>query len=82
MSLGRRLERLERQYLQTQIQPIADEFGMDIEALIEECQRFFALSDAQQDEELKALLEDAHARGDEDTVRIVSEGWARLRSYR
>jgi hypothetical protein len=82
MSLERRLERLERQYLQRVIGPIADEYGLDVEELIADARRFFALTDAQQDAEFERNIAQAEAEGDQEHVRILTEGWQALRSYR
>ena len=82
MSLEKRLERLEYAYLQRIVQPTADAFGVEVEELIEEGRRFFALSDSAQDAELAASLAEAVADGDDEHVRVLTKGWAAIRSYR
>jgi hypothetical protein len=82
MSLERRIQRLERQYLRRLIQPIADEYGVAVDELLDEDRRFFALSDAEQDAELADAMARAQAEGDEEAVRILTEGWAAIRSSR
>jgi hypothetical protein len=64
------------------VRPIALEFGVDPDALIEDARRFLALSDAEQDAELAASIEAAKAKGNEEDVRILTAGWAALRSSR
>jgi hypothetical protein len=82
MSLERRIQRLEQQHLRKLIQPIADEYGVELEELLEEDRRFFALSDAEQDAELADAIARAQAEGNEEHVRILTQGWAAVRSYR
>ena len=82
MSRRTRLQRLEHQYVRRLIQPEADAYGVDVEELLDEARRFLALSDAEQDAELAARVADAQARGDDEEVRILTEGWAAIRSYR
>lgn len=82
MSRRTRLQRLEHQYLRRLVQPEAEACGLDPEELLDECRRFFAWSDAQQDAEFADSLAKAQAAGDEAHVRILTEGWAAIRSYR
>jgi hypothetical protein len=64
------------------IHPIAQEYGVEPDELIEEARRFLALSDAEQDGELAAHIEAAEAAGNAEDVRILTKGWAAIRSYR
>ena len=81
-ALERRLERLEAKRMLAVVQPIAAEYGIDAQELFGETQHFFALSDAEQDAELEASIAQAEANGDTGSVRILTEGWAAIRSYR
>jgi hypothetical protein len=78
----KRLERLEAQRLRAMVSPIAAEYGVDPDELIDETRRFFALTDAQQDAEFAAAIAQATARGDAEHVRLLTEGWQALKSYR
>jgi L-arabinose isomerase len=82
MSQLKRLQRLEHQYLGRLVQPEAEAYGVDVEELLDEARRFFALSDAEQDAEFADALAQAQARGDHEAVRILTHGWAAVRSYR
>jgi hypothetical protein len=82
MSLEKRLHRLEYAYLQRIVQATADAFGVEVGELLEECRRFFALSDSAQDAEFAASLAEAVANGDDAYVRLLTEGCAAIRSYR
>jgi hypothetical protein len=73
---------LEHQYLRRLVQPGAEACGLDPDELLDECRRFFALSEAEQDVELAAAIAHAQAAGDEAHVRILTEGWDAIRSYR
>jgi hypothetical protein len=64
------------------VRPIALEYGVDPDELIEDARLFLALSDAEQDAELAASIAAAKAEGNEEHVRILTEGWAALRAYR
>lgn len=64
------------------IHPIAQEYGVELDELIEEARRFLALSDAEQDGELAAHIEAAEAAGNAEDVRILTKGWAAIQSYR
>jgi hypothetical protein len=77
-----RLARLERQMLHALVQPIAAEYGIDLDELIADARRFFALTDAAQDAQLAAELAQAEAEGNAEHVRILIEGWQALKSYR
>jgi hypothetical protein len=61
---------------------IALECGVDPDDLLEDARRFLALSDAEQDTELAAHIDAAAAAGNAEDVRILTEGWAALRSSR
>jgi hypothetical protein len=56
--------------------------GHCLEELLDKDRRFFALSDAEQDTELADAIVRVQAEGDEEAVRILTEGWAAIRSYR
>jgi hypothetical protein len=82
MSVERRLERLEQQYIWQIVTDTAQEYGVPIDELLDETRRFFALTDDEQDAKLAASLAEAEARGDHEAVRILTHGWAAVRSYR
>jgi hypothetical protein len=77
-----RLARLEAQMVRAMVEPIALEYGIDPDELIADMRRFFALTDTEQDAELAAEIAQAEAEGDAEHVRILTEGWQALRSYR
>ena len=77
-----RLSRPEAQMLEAVVSPIAAEFGVDPDELIDESRRFFALTEAEQEAELAASIAQATAEGDAELVRILTEGWQAVRSYR
>ena len=80
--LQKRLSRLEAQMLKAVVSPIAAEFGLDPDELIDATRRFFALTEAEQDAELTAAIAQATAEGDAEHIRILTEGWQAVRSYR
>jgi hypothetical protein len=82
MSLDARLTRLEREYIRSIVQDTAVEYGLDVDELVDECRRFFALTDVEQDAELAALITQAKAEGDAEHIRILTEGWEAIKSYR
>ena len=82
MSLERRLQRLERQDVCRAVDATAKEYGVPAAELMDEVQRFFALTDAEQDAELAEALAQAQARGDHEAMRILTQGWVAIRSYR
>ncbi len=77
-----RLARLEAQYIRSVVEPIAAEYGLDLDELLEDIRRFFTLTDAEQDAQLAAEIAQAEAKGNAEHVRILTEGWQALRSYR
>jgi hypothetical protein len=82
MSLDARLTRLEREYIRSIVQAEADAYGLDVDELVDECRRFLALTDAEQDAEMSALITQAEAEGDAEHIRILTEGWQAIKSYR
>ena len=82
MCLERRIQRLEAQCIRQEVASIALEYGVSVEELLDEARRLAELSDAEQDPECADELAQAQARGDDEGVRILSEGWAAIRSYR
>jgi hypothetical protein len=82
MSHKARLARLEAQYLRSIVAPIAAEYGIDPDELIEEARQFLTMSDAEVDAQLAAEIAEADARGDAEAVRILTDGWEALKSYR
>ena len=77
-----RLTRLEAQYLRSVVEPIAREYGIDPDELIAEARQFLVMSDAEVDAHLAAAIAQAEAAGDAEGVRILTDGWAELKSYR
>ena len=81
-ALDRRLRRLEAQRTWAVVQLTTAEYGIDAQALLDEVRHFFALTEAEQDAELEASIAQAETNGDTESVRILTEGWAAVRSYR
>jgi hypothetical protein len=50
--------------------------------MLEEAQRFVARSEAEHDAECSDAVAQAQARGDHAAVRLLTDGWAAVRSYR
>jgi hypothetical protein len=82
MSLERRVQRLEAQCIRQEVASIAQEYGVSAEKLLEDARLFFGLSEVEQDAEFGGALAQAQARGDHEAVRLLTEGWAAVRSYR
>jgi hypothetical protein len=78
----RRLKRLEAKQIWAEVRATAAEFGIDAQELLDETRHFFALPEAEQDAELEASIAQAEADGDTEHVRILTEGWAAIRSSR
>jgi hypothetical protein len=81
-NLDARLKRLEHDYIRSSIRETAIEYEIAPDELMDECQRFFRLSDAQQDAELAAAIAQAEAEGEAEQVRILTDGWEAIKSYR
>ena len=77
-----RLARLETRWLRAIVQPIAAEYGLDPDELLEDARQFLHMSDAEVDARLAAEIAQAAAEGDAAHVRILEEGWAALKSSR
>jgi hypothetical protein len=77
-----RLTRLEAQFIRSVVEPIALAYGIDPDALIAEARQFLVMSDAEVDARLAAEIAQAKAEGNAEHVRILTEGWAELKSYR
>lgn len=83
MSVTRkRMARLEARWLRAIVQPVAEEYGLDVGELIADTRRFFALTDAEQDAEFAAKIAQAAAEGDAEHVHILQDGWEAIKSYR
>jgi hypothetical protein len=82
MSHAQRLTRLEAAYLRSIVAPIATEYGIDPDELIEEARQFLKMSDAEVDARLAAEIAKAEAEGNAEHVRMLTEGWDALKSYR
>jgi hypothetical protein len=82
ISMDARLKRLERGYIRSLMQETAVEYGVDADELLDDCRRFLALSDAEQDAELAASIAQAEAEGEAEHVRILTAGWEAIKSYR
>jgi hypothetical protein len=82
MSFDRRLKRLEQRYIRALVQETAAEFGLEADELLDECRHFFALTDAEQDAKLAASIAQAEAEGEAEHVRILTDGWQAIKSYR
>ena len=81
-NLDARLRRLEQRYIRSIVQDTAVEYGLDVDELVDDCRRFFALTDQQQDTQMAAEIAQAEAEGDAEHVRILTEGWEAIKSYR
>jgi hypothetical protein len=82
MSLERRLQRLEDQSIRAAMEPITLEEGIDPDEIMAEGLRFLALTDAEQDAQLADEIARAEAAGDTEHVRILTDGWAAIKSSR
>jgi hypothetical protein len=82
MSQAQRLARLEAAYLRSIVAPIAAEYGIDPDELLEEARQFLTMSSAEVDARLAAEIAEADARGDAEAVRILRDGWEALKSCR
>jgi hypothetical protein len=82
VSVERRLQRLERLHIQQLATEVGKPYGLSADDILDEARRLVALSAAEQDAEFADALAQAQARGDPEAVRILSEGWAAVRSYR
>jgi hypothetical protein len=77
-----RLARLETEWLRSIVAPIAAEYGVDADEVIAETRQFLTMSDAEVDAHLAAEIARADAAGDAEGLRILTDGWAELKSYR
>ena len=82
MSRDRRLRRLEWQYIRQLAAEAGKPYGFSADDILDEARRLVALSDAEQDAEFADALAQAQVRGDHGAVRILTEGWAAVHSYR
>ena len=82
MSCERRLQRLERFHIRQLATVAGKPYGLSADAILDEARRLLVLSDAEQDAEFADAVAQAQSRGDQDAVRILSQGWAAVRSYR
>jgi hypothetical protein len=82
MSFERRLQRLERLHIRQLAAEAGAPYGLTADDILEGARRLAALSDAEQNAEFADALAEAQARGDHEAVRILTAGWATVRSYR
>jgi hypothetical protein len=80
--LDRRLARAERQVIYQNMVAAAAQYGLHPTEVIEEAQRFFALSEAEQDAEIQRDIEDAQAEGNQEEVEIFIHFHDSIQSYR
>ena len=80
--MQRRLQRLERQHIRQLAAEAGRHYGLSAADIPDEARCFFALSEAGQDRALADAVAQAQARGDQEAVGILNEGWATVRSYR
>jgi hypothetical protein len=78
----RRLERLEYAQLRRLAANAGKPYGFSADDILDEARPLVALCDAEQDAEFADALAQAQARGDHDAVRLLTEEWASVRSYR
>ena len=82
MSFERRLQRLERLHIRQLATEAGKLYGLSADDILDEARRLLVLSAAEQGAEFADALAQAQARGDQEAVGILSEGWAAVRSYR
>jgi hypothetical protein len=80
--MQRRLQRRERQHIRRLATEAGAPYGLTADDILEEARRLVTLSAAEQDAEFADAVAQAQSRGDQDAVRILSQGWAAVRSYR
>ena len=78
----RRLERLEYAHLRRLAANAGKPYGLSADDILDEVRHLVALSAAEQDAECADALAQAQARGDQEAVRLLTQGWAAVRSYR
>jgi hypothetical protein len=81
MNRDRRLRRLEWLHIRQLAAEAGAPYGLTAEDILEGARRLAALSDAEQNAEFADALAEAQARGDHEAVRILTQGWAAVRSY-
>jgi hypothetical protein len=81
-SLDRRLERAEQRAAYQMIAEVAARYDLTPEEVIEEARQFFALTEAEQDAKIQAMIDGAQAEGNQEEEEIFKNFRDSIQSYR